>query len=53
MLMYLDNEAKQRKFADYQNDSSGANGVCKRCTKKLRDERYPLPKIPKDAPTSA
>ena len=38
-------EAIARKFAAYQNDSAGASGRCKRCSKKARDKRYPLPPL--------
>jgi hypothetical protein len=33
-----------RKLAAYQNHGGGATGICPRCTKKSRDELYPLPK---------
>ena len=31
-----------KKLARYQNDGNGATGKCPACTKKARDERYPL-----------
>lgn len=36
-------EAFTKRLAVYQNDSNGASGVCKHCTKLVQDERYPLP----------
>lgn len=37
------NERMLKKLIPYWNDT-GASGVCPTCTKKLRDERYPLHK---------
>ncbi len=32
-----------KRLARYQNNGSGVQGVCEKCTQKARDERYPLP----------
>jgi hypothetical protein len=33
------------KYAAYQNQGAGAQGTCPACTKRARDEKYPLSKI--------
>lgn len=31
------------KLAKYQDQGGGASGICDRCTKRARDEKFPLP----------
>lgn len=33
-----------KRLASYHNDGAGAHGICSRCTRKVRDELYPLPR---------
>jgi hypothetical protein len=32
----------KRIMVDYRNQGQGMRGICPRCTKRARDERYPL-----------
>jgi hypothetical protein len=41
-LLYGGDDRALEKFARYQDQGSGVQGVCKRCTQRYRDERYPL-----------
>lgn len=34
--------AIREKLVAYQNDNNGLSGYCPHCTKKARDERWPL-----------
>lgn len=36
--------AMREKLTKYRTSGSGVGGVCPTCTKRARDERYPLPK---------
>ena len=36
------NEAFAKKMSSYRATGSGVAGICPKCTKQTRDERYPL-----------